>query len=275
MLLFGIRINKVSGFRMKKFLKNVSHASIWTNDEPEGWISGKWFIGYVQIVSGERKETRELWIISTKKFYDSNVREEEVTKNGRMDTITYWVREGVFWNLTYSSRQLSLPKNEIYVKQTLAIEQIMEVFDQKKYSVCLLHGIAGGGKSMTVQYLCAKLLKTKKCVHLSETLNLHEPGDNFDSFYNKIAPTQDSPLVIVFEEVDGIIEKIHSGKIEQKHYPIQIKNKTDWNSFLDKFDREIYPHVILVMTTNKRAEYFDDLDPSYMREGRVNLKIKY
>lgn len=273
--LLGIRINKVSGLRMKNFLKVVSHASIWTNDEPEGWICGKYFIGYIQVVSGERKETRDLWIVSTKKFYDSEIQQKEVDFTGKSNTITYWMREGLFWNLSYSSRQLSLPKKEIRPKQSLAIKQIVATYDVQNHVVCLLHGKAGGGKSMTVQYLCAELLKTKKAVHFCETLSLHEQGDNFDSFYNKISPTEDSPVIVVFEEVDGVIEKLHSGKIEQKHIPIQVKNKTDWNSFLDKFDREIYPHVILLMTSNKSAEYFDELDPSYMREGRVNLKIEF
>jgi len=273
--LLGIRVNKVSGLKMKKFLKKVSYASIWTNDEPEGWIYGKWFVGYVHVVSGERKDTRDLWIVSTKKFYDSEIQQNEVSDTGKSNTITYWVREGMFWNLTYSSRQLALPKKEIRSKQSSAIKQIMTMYDAKNYAVCLLYGKAGGGKSMTVQYLCAELLKTKKSVHFCETLCLHEQGDNFDSFYNKISPSEESPIVIVFEEVDGIIEKLHGGKIEQKHIPVQVKNKTDWNSFLDKFDREIYPHVILLMTTNKSAEYFDELDPSYMREGRVDLKIEF
>jgi Cdc6-like AAA superfamily ATPase len=260
---------------MKKFLKNVSYASIWTNDEPEGWICGKGFVGFIQVVSGERKETRDLWIVSTKNFYESRIQQKEVDDTGKSNAITYWSREGMFWNLNYSSRQLGLPKKEVLPVQTYAIEQIIDTYNKQNHVVCLLHGKAGGGKSMTVQYLCAELLKTKKSVNFCETMALHEQGDGFDSFYNKISPSEESPVVIVFEEVDGIIEKLHGGKIEQKHIPVQIKNKTDWNSFLDKFDREIYPHVILLMTTNKTSGYFDELDPSYMRAGRVNLKIEF
>lgn len=272
----GIRVNKVSGSRMKKFLKKVSHASIWTNDDPEGWICGKWFFGFVHVVSGERNETRDLWIISTKKFYEAHIQEKEVSKEGNTNSITYWTREGVFWNLRYNSRQLSLPKKTIREQQDVAVRQIIETFAAKKHTVCLLHGRAGGGKSMTAQYLCAELLKTKKAVNFCDTHAPYDHGDNFDSFYNKINPTEDSPLVLVFEEVDGVLSKVHYGQVEQRHHiPVQIKTKTDWNCFLDKFDREIYPNVILVMTTNKSAEWFDELDCSYMREGRVDLKIAF
>ena len=53
---------------------------------------------------------------------------------------------------------------------------------------------------------------------------------------NKISPT----------EVDGMGDKlVYGGKSNQRqHNPVQIKNKTDWNCFLDKFNREIYPNVI-------------------------------
>jgi hypothetical protein len=274
--ILGIQLSKVTGFRMKKFLKKVKHSSIWTNDEPEGWICGKGFIGFIQSTSGEQNQSKDLWILCSKTFYQTDVQENEVAEDEKTNKITYWVREGSFWCLNYNSRQLNLPKKDIRLNQEKAITQIMEEYQKRNYAVCLLHGKAGGGKSMTAQYLCAELLKTNKNVHFCDTHSPYEPGDNFDYFYNKISPTEDSPLVLVFEEVDGMIMNLHMGKIEKhKHHPIQIKNKTDWNSFLDKFDREIYPHIIVIMTTNKTANWFDEMDNSYMREGRVNLKIEF
>lgn len=274
--LFGIRVSKVTGSKMSKFLKKVAHSSIWTNDEPGGWICGKWFIGFVHVVSGERNETKELWIMTSKRFYETNIQQKEVSEDGKSNSIIYWTREGVFWNLRYNSRQLPLPKRPIREKQDIAVKRIIETFQDKNHAVCLLHGKAGGGKSMTAQYLCAELLKTKKAVNFCDTHAPHDHGDNFDAFYNKINPTEDSPLVLVFEEVDGMLLKVHMERVEQRHHiPVQIKTKTDWNCFLDKFDREIYPHVILIMTTNRTDRWFDELDVSYMREGRVDLKIPF
>lgn len=272
----GIRINKVSGSRMKKFLPKVNHASIWTDGEPEGWICGKWFIGFVQVVHSERNTRQDLWIVSSKKFFEASIQQKETDDTGKSNKMTYWVREGNYFHLQYISRQQVLPARAIREKQSNVIQQIVEMYNEKHHIVCLLHGDAGGGKSMTAQYLCAELLKTNKAIHFCDTHSPCEPGDNFDSFYNKINPTDDSPLVLVFEEVDGMILNLHMAKVEQgKHIPVQIKNKTDWNCFLDKFDREIYQNVILLMTTNKSAGWFDGLDPSYMRVGRVDLKIEF
>ncbi len=274
--MLGFRVHKISGTQMKKFIKKVNYSSIWANDEPEGWICGKWFIGFIHITSGQNYENKDLWLVCSKEFYKLEIQHKDTNQDGKPNKITFYVREGCFWRLNYNSRQLDLPKKPIREEQASAVEQIIEMYNSKSHVVCLLYGDAGGGKSMTAQYLCAELLKNKKGVSFCDTHAPYEHGDNFDSFYNKINPTEEFPLVLVFEEVDGMVWNLHNGKIEQKqHNPIQIKNKTDWNCFFDKFDRDIYPHIILIMTTNKPSVWFDELDLSYMRQGRVDLKIKF
>jgi hypothetical protein len=279
--LIGVRISKVGGFQMKSFLKQVSHASIWTNDEAEGWICGKWFIGYVQVTASDRGEQRHLWTISTRQYYDTKIKGSDDTAQYGVSTferpaaITYWVRQGPFWDLQYSSRPLACSKKHAQSTQALAVSLLLDVYEARQHAVALLHGGAGGGKSMTAQFLCTQLLHRKKTVHFCDTHMPYENCDSFDVFYQKIGPTADGPLVVVFEEVDGMIVNLHRQAVKQKHFPIQMKNKTDWNSFLDKFDRDIYPYVILLLTTNKSAQFFDDLDPSYMRVGRVDLKLQF
>jgi ATP-dependent 26S proteasome regulatory subunit len=48
-------------------------------------------------------------------------------------------------------------------------------------------------------------------------------------------------------------------------------NKKGWNTFFDSFDIEIYKYVIVIMTSNKHTSYFNDLDPSLLREGRIDI----
>jgi hypothetical protein len=272
----GIQLNKVRGNKMKKFLKTVKHSSIWTNDEPDGWICGKWYIGIIQVSNTDRSQSKELWIFSTKSFYTQNIKDIEDIQIQKKDSITYWMRHGAFWRLEYTSRLLPTIKKQIYNKQKEAIQKIIQDYKKRSYSVCLLYGKAGGGKSMTASFLCTELLKIYKTVNYCDTHSPYEPGDNFDTFYTSIHPSKDSPLVVVFEEVDQMIIRLHNNEINQKdNLPVQIKNKTDWNLFLDKFDRDLYPHIILIMTTNKSMEFFNDLDPSYMRDGRVNIKLKF
>jgi hypothetical protein len=73
------------------------------------------------------------------------------------------------------------------------------------------------------------------------------------------------------DEIDILINKIHKNKIiEHKLYIKTVTNKNTWNKFLDKIDTGFYPFVLLLMCTNKKKEYFDNLDKSYMRDGRIH-----
>ena len=73
-----------------------------------------------------------------------------------------------------------------------------------------------------------------------------------------IEPTKESPLIVVLEEFDIIISKIHFGTITpHKSLPSNIYDKTSWNQFFDRFDRRYYPWVILVLTSNVKPEVID------------------
>lgn len=273
---YGFRIYKVDGIKMNNFLKLIKYSSILSNDEPEGWIYDYWFIGYIYIFYNERYKSKELWLLCTKNFYDNNFKHNNNNETNKINKITYWNREGSFFNITYSSRLLNLTKKEPTEIQKKSINKIIELYNKNDYIVSLLYGKSGNGKSMTAHFLCSELLNTTETINLCDTHVPFDSGDNFDNFYTKINPTKESPLVIVFEEIDIMIDKIHNNKIINGEYnPIQIKNKTDWNSFLDRFDKEMYPYTILIMTSNKDISWFNKLDKSYLREGRINLKIEF
>jgi Cdc6-like AAA superfamily ATPase len=163
----------------------------------------------------------------------------------------------------------------MYDSQLKSVAQMLSTFHAKDTCVALLSGPAGSGKSCIPNFLAKELLKTKKVANLVDTFSPITPGDAFISLYNKVNPTKDEPLILVFEEVDGIIMKFHGTPIsDHKFLSIMIQSKKDWNMFFDRFDRKLYPYVFVIMTTNKSIEFFDDLDPSYTREGRVDHKFE-
>jgi ATP-dependent Clp protease ATP-binding subunit ClpA len=51
-----------------------------------------------------------------------------------------------------------------------------------------------------------------------------------------------------------------------------VYNKTTFNSFLD--DMVFHKNIILIMTSNTSKEKIDQIDPSYLRQGRVNTYYK-
>jgi hypothetical protein len=67
--IIGINLHKVSGQRMEQFRKTITNASIWNNDEAEGWVAGKWYVGYIYKSHGNRGDiTYELYVICCRRF---------------------------------------------------------------------------------------------------------------------------------------------------------------------------------------------------------------
>lgn len=273
--LFEVRIYREEGIpKMRKIYPHVVYSSIWNGNEPYDWIVGRWFIGYVKRQFDGRNSVIEVHVLMSKYRYESIFTPEA---HSDVKSITFWERIGDFYGLRYDSRSLSLPKLRPLPIQQTAIDMIINLYESRasRIVVGLIYGPTRSGKSYVANFVASELLnRGKRTVHLVDTYNLTTPNDNFALMYNKINPTETSPMILVFEEVDIIINEIHNGLIaNHKIFPIQAQNKTGWNQFMDRFDRETYQHVILLMTTNKSKEYFDQLDQSYMREGRINCII--
>jgi len=276
--LLGITLHKLTGAKMTSFLsKHVSYASIMTSDDPAGWICGKYYIGYIHETEGQQgARNKDLYLLTTDKYFKVltlGPKNDDIEKK----QITFLEREGMFWNLSYPSRLINPPTDAPWNNQKQIVDEIIENFSKAEYSTVLLVGQPGAGKSMIPLQLCGKLLETCEKVTFVDTWNPTDPGDSFAAIYNKVNPTIKKPLVVVLEEIDGIILSIHKNEIKYNQnipMPIQIKSKTDWNQFLDRFDRKMDLGVILCLTSNKSLSWFDELDPSYTRAGRINLRIE-
>lgn len=89
--------------------------------------------------------------------------------------------------------------------------------------------------------------------------------------WDKAEPTAEKPLVIVFDEVDTALREIHKGIPRDRINPISVPDKPGWNRMLDEFNLGLYPHTVLILTSNiSRKIICDELDPSYLRDGRVD-----
>ena len=157
----------------------------------------------------------------------------------------------------------------------MAIDSILSHYKEKQYSASLLYGRPGTGKTAIGKFICHQLNQDGKEGVLCDTFKPCDANDDFVTLYNRVQTTESRILVLMLEEADVMMEKIHNGTVEgHKSLPVMLRNKTEWNSFLDRFDRGRYKHVILILTSNRDPEWFDSLDPSYTRQGRINLKME-
>ena len=288
--LIGYQFYKLSNQKLTKLINKLpKFSSINNNDEMEGWIIGKWYIGYIYVsMSQHGQPNKDLYILTSKKWFNTMSEESDIQEktnnpnnSNNKDILTpvkinLWEREGSYFCLRYFKRDFDISKFNPREQQTNVIDKIIDFYETNLYSVVLLHGEKGTGKSM-IPILLGKALADKYKDDLTYKINFcdtykpTDPGDSFISLYNKINPEKNSPLIVVMEEFDIIIHQIHYNKINNhKYVPINITDKPSWNQFFDRFDRKYYPCVILILTSNVSPGSINLLDPSYIREGRVN-----
>ena len=181
----------------------------------------------------------------------------------RKQTVQVLIRKGSFKNFYYPTLRLDVTHITPLGGQVQVVADILALYEKKGQATVFLHGVTCAGKS-TVGYLVAKELKSKFC----HSFNPSDPGDQLSVL---VQDAGEDPLVIVLEEVDGLILAIHENRVERhnKDVPVCVYDKSSWANFLD--DMVFFKNVILLMTSNKSKEEIDALDPAYLRRGRVHL----
>lgn len=168
----------------------------------------------------------------------------------------YWFRgRKIHFNLMARPEQLEI------------IKKIKAHYEKYNHSVIIIHGKPGKGKSIIGLFLTNEYKS-----HYCNNLKPWQPGDTLADIVGDVTPTKIKPLIIMFDEIDGIIKKIHNGSISpHKKFPIAVQDKSGWNKMLDDIQLGLYPNLIVIMTSNSPMHFFNKLDPSYLRKGRVDL----
>ena len=297
---FDYVLYHITGNMLNVFIPSIKTYSYSSNEEPCGWIIGwtdGFYIGFLSSGNGNGNGNgngshgpmKTLYIFTSKTFYNTYISKngndhdnEKQNKNKLLSNehkkITLYIREGSYYNLSYLPNNYKAPKKLFppRVTQTLIINDILDMYDldTHPYVRVLLCSKPGFGKSILVIHLCYELLNRYEKVSLVTTWSPTDPNDSFIRMYNKIKPSAKAPLVILLDEIDIMVTTMLEGKImisDASPMPIEIMNKKGWNTFFDSFDIEIYKYVIVIMTSNKPTSYFNDLDPSLLREGRIDI----
>ena len=267
------------------FKKNLKPCICFKYDDEENPLGivitydrNTYFIKYISFIhSHTYEDSIDLYTTSYHfhKLFDkvtnrvTNVLEykEKVSKNSDTNEIELYTRTGEYKFLRYIQNRIVLDETEFTNQQSMLYNDIRNLYGKQSNIVVFLWGGISVGKTYFSHILTYKM-NAGMCFTFRPT----DPGDSFEYVYRKASPTKSNPLVVLLDEVDVMITKIHNNEIEQhKKYPISVYDKNTWNLFLDQFDYGIWRNVILIMCSNKSPENIMSVDSSYLRKGRVHI----
>jgi hypothetical protein len=180
--------------------------------------------------------------------------------------IKMWHRWGGYKNLYYTDFKIDVSTISPLGEQGPIVRDIIDKYRAERRLITFVHGVTGAGKS-TLGLLIAKELGGGYCRDFKPT----DPGDSFRTVLRDTRndSMQSGPIVVVMEEFDTLIQAVHNGTVERhKEVTTQVHDKESYNKFLDEM--MIYRDILVIMTSNKKKEDIDKMDPSYLRKGRIN-----
>ena len=264
---------------MMKYIKNsyIFSSSIHGDDIPIGIVFGKWYMAFI---TSEKipKHTGET-IGYTINFWTS--------KKGHIIAVNNKFVKIQEKNILEVWRHTSIYQDSAYELSTIKFidrpcEQQQQVVDSMKRMIAtsilngygnrlitIIAGPNGTGKSQIAKQF-AKAMNATVC----DDYNPSRQGENFITLIKNVKPSKETPLVILIEEFDKIITKIHEPAKDKFTGLIQsMTDKPSYNMFMDRLSE--YDNVFLVITMNSSFKQIDDMDISYTRYGRVDLKVNF
>lgn len=264
----------------KKTINIISKKVVYStyqdeNKNPSGICIGKWFLGYLQtseynggkfhILTFDAKFHK---VYTTEQMQMDNKKVVENDTSVNDTNIWYWFRHGSYEYIRYIKRQI---KNwtKCREEQSAIVSDIVSHYNEHKTGTFFISGEPGVGKSTILKLLGNRF---QQC-HLCKQFRPCEPGDTIDFLYHTIEPTEKMPLIILFDEIDRIIDKVHNNNIDpHKKISIEIQDTTSYNTFFDDIDDKMYPYLIVLLTSNYSKEEIDEIyHPCYLRKGRVHM----
>ncbi len=172
----------------------------------------------IKEIFGEDKPTQKIEQIVTS------------VQKGPTNTVDYYYRNGDYSYFRYTKKKIYIRDKTFTTQQQMVYDNIIKIYNEKNNVNCYLYGDIQCGKT----FLCYLMARELKC-YFCDSFNPREPSDSFSNMYHTIDPTPQKPLILLLDEVDIMLKKVHDETIvPHKNQPIEVYNKTTWNNMLDK-----------------------------------------
>ena len=250
-----------------KISNKIEHSAMRSEkNDPAGFFFGRLYCGYITETTPEGVQT--LYCVCSSNQFNKFTNTDSSIKTGDKCIKLYTRTGSNYYCLRYKSNNFNcssfVPRN----KQAEILDDVVSYYKKNSRCVLMLTGEPGTGKSF-MGILIAKALDGSIC----KTYKPSEPGDSLRNLYDTVNPTEANPLVVIIDEFDLIIDTIHKTEVEcHETIPIEMRNKMSWNTLLDDVNLNIYPFIIVVLTSNlDKSTIINTYEHSYIRPGRVDL----
>ena len=280
---FNNNPTKMNG--LLEFLKNNNNhlctSEVLTNDGyiPRGIIVAKWWLVVLMTerinLHGRCKIEYSAYIFARNSDIQTmvNYKKTDVIENYKINYIQTYREKGCWLDDGFIEMNTVIPNKLIKSvdtqRQFEIVEDILAKYsnNSNKQLNVMIWGNSGSGKTHVGKLLTVKLGGIL-CDDFDPTLQ----GIVYSQLVDSYKPTAKSPLIVLIDEFDTIVYKIHNntnGKPDNKYLRTGVYNKKTFNKFMDRLSE--YENIIVILTMNSTLDYINSLDKSYMRDGRIDL----
>ena len=190
-----------------------------------------------------------------KTLFEQGWKPPQATHESKIEIYERYGKFGRTWFRKRSREAKDVPMGQ----QASIVDNVIEDYMKRRHTVAFIHGPPGTGKSM-IGILVANKFSSSFC----NSLKPWQPGDTLGCLLSEVEPTAQKPHIIVFDEIDSVLLKIHEGIPPHKTVPTVVSDKSGWSLMFYGIQRGFYPNIIVIITSNKGPEFINSLDPSYI-----------